>query len=335
MNSYDTEQLLGVVNGFDPFDPFILNMFFSRTITFETSSIDIDVVAPNMQLAPFVSPMVSGKADKTQQSEIRKFKPAYVKPKDVIDPEQVISRMAGESIGGSMRNIDRRDAIIGYLLDKQRKNIIRRWEWMAVQAMLNAKVTIAGEDYPEVEVDFRRDAANQFQLTGTDVWTDLANAKPMEQFEEWNAIAEAPITDIIMDGLAWSKLYKFQEIKDLIKRDSGSASQMEIGPDNSKWASHKGMLGSFNVWVYSGYYKDDAGVKQKFIPDNTVIASSAATEGVRAFGAILDPMAGYQALEIFPKIWVNEDPGVEFAMSQSAPLMVPAEPNATVSVTIV
>lgn len=336
MATYDTETLLGVVNGLDPFEPFLLMMFFPEVIPFTTSMIDIDVVAPDTGLAPFVSPMVAGKADTQNGYSTRKFKPAYLKPKNVVDPEMVISRQAGEQIGGSLANVNRRDAIVAKNLDDQRKKILRRLEWMAAQALLTGKVVVTGEDYPEVEVDFQRAAGNTITLTGLNVWTDTANALPLEQFESWNATSEAPITDLIMDATAWANLYKFQSVKDLLDDTlRGSDSALNLGPDNSKWVSYKGNLGSFRVWVYSGYYTDDDGNKQNFIPANTVIAASAAVEGVRAFGAILDPVAGYQALEMFPKNWLNDDPAVEYVMTQSAPLMVPKRPNASVAVTTV
>ena len=334
MNTYDTESLIGVVNGLDPFEPFLLMMFFPEVITFETSTIDYDVVAPNTALAPFVSPMVAGKADTAKGYNTRKFKPAYLKPKNVVDPEQVISRMAGEQIGGGMSNANRRNAIIAYNLDTQRKNIFRRYEWMVAQALLLGKVTVSGEDYPEVEVDFQRDAGNTIQLTGLNVWSDTANAKPLDQMESWNEQSEAPITDFIMDSTSWASLIKHQEVKDLLDTRRGSESVIELGPDNAKWVSFKGYIGSYRIWVYTGYYTDDLGAKQLYVPVNTVIGVSAAVEGVRAFGAILDPAAGYQALEIFPKNWINEDPAAEYVMSQSAPLMVPKRPNAVVAVTV-
>jgi len=333
MDTYDTETLIGVLNGLDPFEAFLLTMFFPEVITFETSTIDIDIVAPDTRLAPFVSPMVAGKADTANGYSTRKFKPAYLKPKNVVDPEQVISRAAGEKIGGGLSNGNRRNAIIGTLLTEQRNKIIRRLEWMAAQALLTGKVIVSGEDYPEVEVDFQRTAGNTVTLTGTDVWTDTANADPLAQFEAWNELAEAPITDLIMDATSWKNLVKFQAVKDLLDTRRGSESVMELGPDNSKWVAFKGFLGSYRVWVYSGYYTDDSGTKQNFIPANTVIAASAAVEGVRAFGAILDPAAGYQALEMFPKNWVNQDPAAEYVMTQSGPLMVPKRPDAVVAVT--
>ncbi|MDH5426420.1 MAG: major capsid protein [Gammaproteobacteria bacterium] len=331
--SYDTETLAGVINGMDPFEPFLLAMFFPEVITFESSTIDIDVVAPDTGLAPFVSPMVSGKADTANGFSTNKFKPAYVKPKDVVDPERVLSRRPGESIGGGLTAGQRNDAIIADIIDNQRKKIIRRWEWMAAQALLTGKVTVSGEDYKTVEVDFQRTAGNTITLAGLDVWTDTVNATPLQDLEDWNDIAEAPITDYIMDSTSFTNLMKFTAVKDLLDTRRGSESMLEMGPDNAKWVSFKGWLGSYRIWVYKGYYTDSVGVKTNFIPANTVIGVSSAVEGVRGFGAILDGKGGYQAMEMFPKNWQNDDPAVEYAMTQSAPLMIPRRPDAVVAIT--
>ena len=61
---------------------------------------------------------------------------------------------------------------------------------------------------------------------------------------------------------------------------------------------------------------------------------SSAVEGVRCFGAVLDKSAGYQAVDYFPKMWEEEDPSVEYLMTQGAPLMVPSDPNATFMLTV-
>ena len=37
--------------------------------------------------------------------------------------------------------------------------------------------------------------------------------------------------------------------------------------------------------------------------------------------------AGLKPLAMFPKMWDVEDPSATYTMTQSAPLMVPAEPN--------
>lgn len=337
-NQYDTSTMLEVVNTLDTFEPFLLNMFFPEMVNFATSKIEFDVIDEDMQLAPFVSPMVAGKADKANGGELRSFKPAYVKPKNVVDPERVIKRKAGEPIGGGTMSPDqKRNAIITDLLLEHQKKIMRRKEWMAAQALLTGKVTVEGEDYPKVEVDFKRDAGNAITLAGALTWdkANLATATPLEDVDAWGVLCEGPITKLVFDRLSWADFIRFQEVKDLMDTRRGSQSQLELGPDNGERDySYKGMLGAdIECWVYSGYYKDETGVKQNYMPDNTVIAGSAAVQGVRAHGAILDGEAGYQALDFFPKNWVQKDPAVEYVMSQSAPLMIPKRPNAIVTVT--
>lgn len=338
-DQYDTSTLLSVVNQLQPFEPFLLTMFFPEVVNFETSTIDFDVVSDNMELAPFVSPLVAGKADKANGGTLLKFKPAYIKPKEVVDPERVIKRRAGEPLGGGglMSPDAKRNAIIADILENQRKRIMMTKEWMAAQALLTGKVIVAGEDYPEVEVDFQRAAANTVTLAGILTWdaANLATADPLGDIEDWGAVAEAPITKLVFDKLAWKDFIRFQAVKDLLDTRRGSQSQLELGPDNGRNFSYKGMLGAdIECWVYSGYYKDAAGVKQNYMLDNTVIAGSGAVEGVRAHGAILDSAAGYRAMEFFPKNWMQDDPAAEYVMSQSAPLMIPKRPDAIVTATV-
>lgn len=333
-NVYDTDTLVGVVEGLDPFTPFLLHMFYPSMVTFETSKIDFDAVSEDTTLAPFVSPMVAGKANKAAGGELRSFKPAYVKPKDVVDPERVLKRRPGEAIGGKLSPAQRRDAIVVDILDGHRKKISRREEWMAAQELLTGKVVVSGEDYPAAEVDFKRAAGNTVVLAGQAVWSDTVNADPLGDIESWNDIAEAPITDLVMDSKAFKLFIKFDAVKELMESRRGSESNIELAPGNEKWVQYKGMVGSYRVWVYKGYYTDDADSKQNFLPDNTVIAGSSAVDGVRAYGAILDGRAGYQAMDVFPKNWVQEDPAVEYVMTQSAPLPIPARPNASLAITV-
>jgi hypothetical protein len=336
MDSYDTSTLAGVVREFDQFEPFLLSMFFTQEINFETSSIDFDAISDDMLLAPFVSPMVAGKANKAQGQELRKFKPAYVKPKDVVDPERALRRAIGEAIGsGQLTGAQRIDAIIADLLDRQRQKIMRLKEWMAVRALLTGKIVVEGEDYPKVEVDFKRDAANTVLLAGGTAWDQLGTADPLGDIEAWAVLLEGPLTKLVFSKTAWNLFIKFQAVKDLLDTRRGSTTTLETGPAAGQFVSFKGLLGAdIECWVYSGWYKDSTGTKVDYMPDNTVIASSPAVEGVRAHGAILDANANYQAMSLFPKMWQENDPAVTYVMSQSAPLMIPSRPNASVGATV-
>lgn len=334
ISTYDTETLLSVLESLDPFEPFLLNLFFPNVITFDTSFISFDLVSDDSRLAPYVSPMVAGKVMKAKGGSKKNFTPAYLKPKEVVDPERVMMRRAGEGIGGRLSPEQRRNAIIADILNGQRRKISQRLEYMAAQVLLQAKLIISGEDYPTSEVDYQRAAGNTIVLTLGARWGE-STAVPLDDIEAWATQSEAPINILVMDRMAYRNFAKSADVQKMLDGRRNSRSELEMGPDNGRLYSYKGTIGSdIEVWVYSGYYRDEDGNKVNYIPDNTVIAGSAAIDGVRAFGAILDQAAGYQALEMFPKNWISQDPAVEFVMTQSAPLIIPRRPNASIAVTV-
>jgi len=53
------------------------------------------------------------------------------------------------------------------------------------------------------------------------------------------------------------------------------------------------------------------------------------------FAAIQDVASNFAPLEIFPKMWNAEDPSTTFVMSQSAPIMVPMNPNASLRARVI
>jgi hypothetical protein len=321
--SLSTETLLGVYQSMIPHDTFLLNLFFPNVVTFDTSEIDFDVLIEDHTLAPFVSPMVAGKPHIQKGSQRRKLKPAYVKPKDVVDPEHVLKRRHGERPGGSLTAQQRADAIRVDILMNQRKRIMARMEWMAAQLLRTGKIVISGEDYPEVEVDFGRHADNTDALTGGARWSESATRTPNDDIEDWMALLNAPCTHIIFGKNAWKNYAADDSTKDLINDRRGSDTKLAMEPAQML-ASFKGRLGAAGpeLWTYSGWYHDESGAKQTYIAENEVVLASTAAGGTRAHGAILDAEAGYRALEIFPKNWVEKDPSVEYLMSQSAPLPV-------------
>jgi hypothetical protein len=132
--------------------------FFPRTIQFDTQEIRFDSEDLNeYRLAPFVAPNVQGRVLRSKGYSVQSFRPAYVKPKHVVDPARSIPRRAGERPFGTLSLQERFDAIVADNLRRERAVIENRWEWMACKALVDATVTVVGEDYPSVTVDFKRD----------------------------------------------------------------------------------------------------------------------------------------------------------------------------------
>jgi hypothetical protein len=97
-----------------------------------------------------------------------------------------------------------------------------------------------------------------------------------------------------------------------------------------------GSLEGFEFYTYAGWYVDPAdGVEKEIQPAKEItMAAPAEVEGVRAFGAIKD-LRSLQAVPQFVKSWQEENPSGQMLLSQSAPLMVPRRPNATLKAIVI
>ncbi len=331
--AYTTHDLLEMVQIFRAPPTFWLDNFFKRQINFQTRYIDFDLVDEGKRLAPFVAPSNQGKVIAKDGYLTKRFAPAYVKPKGVVDPEMLMDRMPGEPYTGTMSLAARRDAVVAFMTRKYKNQIVRRWEWMAAQAALYGQVTISGEAYPAVTIDFGRAAGQTVVLSGTDLWTNVAST-PITDIDEMvtatHALSGYATSGVIMGTSAWTAFIAHASVKLLLETRRGSTSQAETGPGDGTTYQYKGKFGDQDVWVYSELYEDDTGTSTAFMDPRDVFACSAeGFQGVRCFGAILDKKAGYQSVEIFAKMWENEDPSVEYLLLQSAPLMVPKQPNAS------
>ncbi|MCB1865167.1 MAG: major capsid protein [Chromatiales bacterium] len=318
--------------------------FFGRTINFDTPYIDFETVDRRYKkLAPFVAPTAQGRIIKTQGSSMKRFSPAYVKPKSVVDPAKVFSRQPGEFIYRQMSAGERRLAVIAEELKEQKQRIQNRLEWMAAQAVIMGSVTVAGEDYPTQVVDFQRDASLTVVLAGGAKW-DQATGDPLgdllDSRRNVNKLAGVTVRRVVFGAGAWDLLATRLELNNpangnlLDTNFRGSTTDVSRILEGFEGAEYVGTLagrngqGAIECWVYSATYDDDSDAEQAMMHTNDVVGVGP-IDGVRCFGAIQDAQAGYLPLETFTKNWFSDDPSVEWLMSQSAPLMVPAEPNAS------
>jgi hypothetical protein len=343
---YSTTTLLQVMSHAKVLTPFWLGLFPSQ-INFETQDIAFDRVNTDYRkLAPFVAPNVQGRVQGRSGYDTVSFAPAYVKPKDIVDPSMDIVRQPGEMLGsGSLSNAQRRDAVIAELLRQHRTKLVNRNEWLAARAVIDGAVTIAGEDYPAVTVNFRRHASLSYQLLTTARWNQ-SGALPLEDIKAARLNAHqrsgVKITKMIFGANAWEYLAARVDLKELMNRNyGGSDTKVSLMRDGYEGQEYIGEIvglngaGKIEAWIDTSKYVDEDGNEQFFLDQDTVVGVSGSIEGVRCFGAIRDVQAGLQAREVFTKMWENQDPSVEYIMSQSAPLMVPKRPNASFKIKVV
>lgn len=344
INPWDTQTSGGVITKIKvPFSLFL--QFYTRAIYFETNKIFFERVNNNYRrVAPFVAPNVQGFINRRNGYTADSIAPAYIKEKDEIDINAPLMRMPGETlVSGSLSNQQRHDIIVADMAAQQKQRIYNRFEWLACKAAKDGQVTISGEKYPTRTVSFNRNPG----LTLVTNW--YANgANPMQDIADLRRIANtesgARIVDLYFGRDAYVAF--FNAHKELLvglgglmdTRLGGSETQITRLMDQFEGLEYVGRVAGLNgageirIWVYEATYLEaETNAQSYFIEPNEVFGISPTVfAGVRCFGAIKDGRAGWKAMEIFSKNWVSsEDPWEEFFMSQSAPLMVPGDANAT------
>lgn len=332
----ETHELAGVLRNFPPMSSYWLDLCFPTAHYSTSEYIDFDVIDKARRLAPFVMPTVQGQPMLARREAIKRFKPAYLKPKDPLDPARNFRRMAGEAYGGDMTPAQRNDAIIADTLMEQRDGIMRRLEWMAAKAIIDGQVTVTGENYPTQVVGFGRHANNTKTLTLGARWSQSSTATPLTDLKNWSnemlRRAGRRPRRFTMSPSVSEAFFATDQVAKALETRRGSLTRLEsFNVSGDYVVVHGALEGGLELVTYNDIYEDNDGIEQPFLEDGAAVLTGE-VEGVRAFGAIMDAKAGWTPEMIFSKMWQQEDPSAIFLMSQSAPLMIPLRPDASMKI---
>jgi hypothetical protein len=340
-NEFTTNVLAGVIADLPEPEAFLLNTFYRSVIEDPSEEIHFDIDKSKPRITPLVSPLVAGRVVQDRAYQTTTFKPAYAKDKRRFNPSAPLRRALGERIGGTLSPQERRDAQLRMSLEDQLQMLTRREELMAAEALRAGTVTVTGEGYDTVVLNFGRAAGNDVTLTGNDRWTITDPASdPLSDIETFASTVQTNgnygVTHIVLEPSAWtalrSRLLARGELAMAIDFARGGQSNLETGPGTSAGNGQKsryiGRLGTFEIWVYNDTYIDDAGATQSLLTaGETLFIAAGGIEGTRCYAAIQDEEAEYTASRYFAKSWLEKDPAVRWLLLQSAPLMVPFRPN--------
>src|SRR5579872_963388 len=346
---YDTNALIQVVPNLKRAQSFLLDKFFPNIVTSDTEFVAIDVDVGKRRMAPFVSPLVEGKLVEQRRVQTNMFKPAYIKDKRAPDLRKPIRRMIGERIGGGDFTAGEREmANLEFEMADQIDMLTRRCEWMAAQVLTQGTVTIEGDGYPTVVVDFGRDPNLTMIKTGSAQWVAAhlvaGNSSPTFDIETAQRlvlkISGARMTDIVFTTSAWEGFIADPLLKGAIyyPRLGETGNVIDPGSMINRGAVYKGQWGQYSLWVYNEWYIDSGteggteGQEYPMLPDGYVILCGPDMMGTRAFGSILDPDVNYAAMPFAPKTWTQKDPAQRFLLMQSAPIVIPSRVNACVAI---
>lgn len=338
---YETRELLGVMEAQAEVPNYWLNLCFNREVSFTTEEIEFEKLSRTRRIAPLVIPTAQGRPIYKKGSTVTRFRPAYVKPKDAVNQSEIIARQPGSLVGAAPSKQQSYDARVADIMSEHRKAIERRWEWLAAKAIIDGEVTLVDNDYPEVVVSFGRDSNHTVTLTGADTW-DSGTQDILGDINEWRFMLRqakfgGPVNRMTVGTDAWAAMAADPAIMELLDTNvRGSTADLNRGPQQGETVEYMGRLdGTLDIYLYRDYYEDASGTAVDFMDTSDIVMTGPNIEGVRCFGAILDKAANFNAMSIFPKMWDENDPPVTFIMSQSAPLMVPVNPDNTLKATVV
>ena len=204
--TFQPDELMPLIPSLFVGGNFLSLAFFPQVYEFDTAFVHFDRVIDDKRMAPLVGPLSPGKIQQPRGYRMETIVPASIKPKNQIRPDDVLSRLAGEAIGGELSAADREAALREmYLMEHQRK-IARRKEWMASSILRTGSVTLVGDDYPSTLVNFQRTAGLTKALVGANRWGQ-AGISPYDNTDAWidevGTESGSAVNIVVMDRLAW------------------------------------------------------------------------------------------------------------------------------------
>ena len=351
---WDQRKFLGMIAEVKPRANYWLDLMFGYEVTSENEWIDFEKIpAQGRVVAPYVMPLAEGKPVFELAARAGRFKPAYSKLKDVIDPLMGLVKVAGSGepiFDPAKLSIMERREIIRAEMNRQHVEAAQTlWELQAAKAVIDGGYTVSGDDYPARVISLGRDAAHTITKTTGTYW----GAVGVSIMDEIQAIVDRMVdaqfggipSRMTMGRKVWSVIQKDAELlKHMDKNIAGGAVTIERGvidPTSKSFKVGSLQLGgssgaTIEMWVNAEKYQPKRGAAEvPFLPQNKVVftASKEAFQGYRCFGAIIDPKHGYAAVPIAGRNWETDgDPAVEYMLHQTAPVHVGINPNATLTV---
>ena len=352
LDIYTPLQLYGVM--FDPRQTIStsqwLDMFFPNSFFSTQEEIAFSKINASRPIAPFMLPNEPGKPIYRREGErIETFKPAYTKPKDSIRPTEMLAMQPGELARRRALQTPqaRYNAEVIRITNYQRDAIMRLWDYMAARALLDGQITItyagpSGGPGQSVTLDFGRASGLTETLTTGNRWGDSGVNIFDEVQGDIDDVANAEfggsVTDIVLGASAAVPFMASTDIEEKMNTDYRGSEEVLINrgiirTDPMNPFTYLGQLSNgLRCWRYAGpgsKFQNNDGSFTDIMDPRDVLYVSPQVDGVKAFGAILDNAANLEVSDIFTKMWDQEDPSARFIMSQSAPLMIPTNPNCT------
>jgi|GEM_PF-3697141 len=328
---------------------FVRDTFFKNSDTYDTDTIDVDIIKNGRPIACMVKRAENGNLVEDSGYETRSVKTGYMNEFKIIEINKYMKRRPSET----QYNYTSPGVQAQQAEAESFKELIDRFnraeEIMCIQALVNG--TFTGRDKEGniiYQADFRMNPDHKVTLASTDMWdaTDgIGKNKLMQQIRGWiinycmKNGGKMP-THMILGGNA---LNAFLNVTDPDNVTSGHNCFTVIRGDITPTMKEMGVfflgtfpeLGGIEVIGYNEWYDDpfDGGTTKPVFPTNTALLCCSNARYRRQYGRI-DHKEAPDFIDKYPYTWSTENRKRTMAQLESAPIMVPFEVDTIVSATV-
>jgi hypothetical protein len=321
-----------------PVGNFFRSTFFNRTPeTHNTDVVDLDIYKGQRKVAAYTRSTSKSKPLARTQFKTGGFSMPYIKLSRSLAAVDTLLRTPGENIYSDRTPLQRAEEQLAKDLFEIEEAIQRAEELQAAQAIVNAKVTIVGEEVT-AEIDLQRDAAldivaaTLWSAGGVDIHAQLRGyARLVFQKSGFTP------TTMIAGPAALDAFFKDPGVRELLDNRRIAAGNFDTSVSTAPFpgARRYGDFAGFDVWEYHELYLDDADNTEKLlVPTDSIVLCSKAMRCVPHYGVIKD-FGSLIPEKRFAKSIEEQDPSQRTAIVQTAPAMINHDPDATMKIKVV
>lgn len=317
---YELNEIYGTLVDRDIPTPTELQSNFGILQPFETETINLDKVAPDLRIGAFVAPDAQAKPTVARGYQTKVFYPGYWKDKTTVDFRNIRARRVGEQISVPTSNAGRIAQALQDNMVIMKAKRDRLLEWIAAQILLYGSYVATSDRHPSVLVDLEpniaTDAAslnggraNRANLTATAVnlptgatlpvindnggngkraWGSTGGTNtvsPIEDLQQMLNAAWEPISKIYMSDDAWLQVTKDAKfatvISTLITTTSSFLVDLLPRQQSKEGLKLRGTIAGIPIWTYNAEYQA------------TNAASTSLTKFIPAGWVVMVPDARY------------------------------------------
>ena len=294
---YELNEIYGTLVDRNYPTPTELQSNFGIMQPFETETINLDKVSPDLRIGIFVAPDAQAKPTVARGYQTKVFYPAYWKDKTTVDFRNIRARRVGEQISVPTSNAGRIASALQDNMQLMKDKRDRLLEWMSAQVLLYGSYVASSERHPSVLVDLEPNiatdaaslnggTANRANLTSTaitlptgatlPVITDNGGAgkrawgstggtntvSPIADLQQMINAAWEPISKIYMSDDAWLQVTKDASfatvISTLITTTSSFLVDLLPRQQSKEGLKLRGTIAGIPIWTYNAAYQDTA-----------------------------------------------------------------------------